>query len=237
LDRFRPLAEAVTDYDLFEPHVWKRVHVNNTLEEFLSTALYQVMRRVGCDPGVDDGNYPAFEVHWRREIAPLLRRHLATPPDALCPSIHRVIPIGVSSSDALQAMEVAIPKDIQDPYAVTVQSCAVDDQCGSIAISQPMHYTVVNVNCLINPGILVDVCRELRTGHKAVVAEVHSVRKELSLLKSVMIDTNDATREQLSAMKDKHDEATQSNLQMQRQLSSIQNKMTLGTIRPFDHSR
>jgi hypothetical protein len=215
----------MTDYDLFEPHVWKRVHVEGTLQEFLSTALYQVVRRVRSDPAVDDGTYPTFEQDWRRLLAPRLRRNLSVVPDALCPSIHRVIPIGVSSSDALQAMAVAIPKNIQDPYAVTVQSCAVDDQCGSIAISQPMHYTVVNVNCMINPGILVDVCRELRTGHKAVVAEVHSVRKELSLMKSVMIDTNEATREQLSAMKDKHEEATQSNLQMQRQLSSIQNKM------------
>jgi hypothetical protein len=54
-------------------------------------------------------------------------------------------------------MNVAIPKDIQDPYAITVQTCAVDDRCGSIAITQPMQYTVVTVNCMINPGILVDV--------------------------------------------------------------------------------
>jgi hypothetical protein len=193
LDCFRPLAEAMVDYVLFEPGVWKHVHVDGTLNEFLSTALYQIVRRVCHDPGVDDGNYPSFEVNWRREIAPRLKHSLLTPPDALCPRIHRVIPIGVSSSDAMQAMQVAIPKDIQDPYAITVRTAAVDDQCGSIAITQPMQYTVVNVNCLINPGILVDVCRELRTGHKAVVSEVHAVRKELSLIKSVMIDTHEET--------------------------------------------
>ena len=74
-----------------------------------------------------------------------------------------MIPIGVSSSDAMQAMEVAIPKDIKDPYAITVQSHAVDDQCGTIAITQPMQHTVVNVTCVINPGILIDACREVRT--------------------------------------------------------------------------
>ena len=80
----------------------------------------------------------------------------------------------------MQAMEVAIPKDIQDPYVITVQSPAVDDKCGSIAISQPMHYTVVNVNCVINPGILVEVCRELRVGHKAVIQEMHLFKKEMA---------------------------------------------------------
>lgn len=206
LDCFRPLAEAMVDYVLFEPGVWKHVHVDGTLNEFLSTALYQIVRRVCHDPGVDDGNYPSFEVNWRREIAPRLKHSLLTPPDALCPRIHRVIPIGVSSSDAMQAMQVAIPKDIQDPYAITVRTAAVDDQCGSIAITQPMQYTVVNVNCLINPGILVDVCRELRTGHKAVVSEVHAVRKELSLIKSVMIDTREESYVQLSSMNKKHEE-------------------------------
>jgi hypothetical protein len=39
---------------------------------------------------------------------------------------------------------------------------------------------MVNVNCMINPGILVDVCRELRSGHKAVVSEVHRMNKQVS---------------------------------------------------------
>jgi len=65
-------------------------------------------------------------------------------------------------------MQIAIPKNIQNPYAITVQSSAVDDQCGTIAITQPMSHTLINIDCLIDPGILVDVCRELRTGHRAV---------------------------------------------------------------------
>jgi hypothetical protein len=148
----------------------------------MSTAKYQMICRVGSDPGIGDA-YPSFELKWRSLLASRLRAILPIPPTALCPGIHRVIPIGVSSSDAIQAMEVAIPKDIQDPYAITVQSFAVDDCCGSIAITQPMQNTVIHIHCVINPGIIVDVCRELRVGHKAVVSEVHSVRQEMTRLK------------------------------------------------------
>ena len=180
---FRPLAESMTDYTLFAPRVWREVCVDGTLAQFLSTALYQIHRHVQSDPGVGSGDYPSFEVDWRRSLATRLRGTLSKPPVALCPRIHRVIPVGVSSSDAIQSLQLAIPPDIQDPYAVTVQSSAIDDRCGSIAITQPMRYTVIHINCLVNPGILVDVCRELRTGHQAIVAEVHSIRKELSTMR------------------------------------------------------
>jgi hypothetical protein len=187
---FRPLAEAMVDYTLFEPRVWIDVSVSGTLGDFLSTAKYQIARRVCSDPNVAD-NYPSFERNWRRSMATRLKGTLLTPPVALCPSIHRVIPIGVSSSDAMQAMVVAIPKDIKDPYAITVQLSAVDEQCGSIAITQPMQYTVVNVHCVINPGIQMDVIRELREGHKAVVQVVHqmsmqfiTLQKEMALMKT-----------------------------------------------------
>lgn len=210
---FLPLAESMVDYALFHPKVWREVVQTGTLSEFLSTAMYQVIRRVNVsnDSSLSRGAYPSFEVDWRRSLAVRLRKQLVTPPDALCPHIHRVIPIGVSSSDAMQAMTVAIPKDIQDPYAITVQSSAIDDQCGSIAITQPMNYTVINVNCLINPGILVDVCRELRTGYRAVVNEVHSMNKQLSNMK----DRHDETTVQLSTMR----------VETSTQLSLIQDKM------------
>jgi hypothetical protein len=222
-DCFRPLAEAMMDYDLFEPHVWKHVSVDGTLKDFLSTALYQIVRRVRSDPDVEDGSYPLFELDWRRSLAPLLRGNLPITPDALCPSIHRVIPVGVLPSDAIQAMEFAIPKNIQNPYAITVQSTAVDDKCGKIAISQPMQYTVVNVHCEINPGVLVDVCRELRSGHRAVAAEVHSVRRELSIMKSVMEEKHE---EMKSVMQKEEERSTQSNNQLRQQLSDIQHEMT-----------
>ena len=177
LDRFRSLAEFMTDYALFHPRVWRNVRVDGTLEEFLSSAHYQIVRRVCTDAGVGDA-YPAFEMDWRTTMATRLKHTLATPPEALCPSIHRVIPIGVLPQDAMQAMAVAIPTDLQNPYAITVQSSAVDDQCGSIAISQPMQHTIVHVHCSLDSGLLVDVCRELRAGHKAVVSEVHSMRMQ-----------------------------------------------------------
>lgn len=199
LDCFRPLAESMVDYALFEPRVWRDVNVSGGLDEFLSSTLYQIIRRVRNDPGIDDGAYPSFEMNWRRSLATRLRGTLRTAPDALCPSIHRVIPIGVSPMDAMQAMEVAIPKDLQDPYAVTVQSSAMDDRCGSIAITQPTRCMVVHINCMISPGILVDVCRELRSGHRDVVSNVHAMNKQLSQMK-------EETKKQLSHMKDRHDE-------------------------------
>lgn len=181
LECFRPLAEAMVDYTLFEPRVWMDVSVHGTLVDFLSSAQYQIARRVHSDPKGTDG-YPSFEQEWRRSLATRLKATLPTPPVALCPSIHRVIPIGVSASDAMHAMEIAIPKDIKDPYVITVKTSAVDDQCGSIAITQPMQYTVVNVSCMINPGILVDFCRELQMGQKALAQEIHRLSQQVSMM-------------------------------------------------------
>ena len=177
LQDFHPVAEAMHDYALFDDRIWRHVCVEGTLPDFLSTALYQLARRVRSDPCIGD-RYPSFKVDWRRSLATRLIQSLPSTPSALCPSIHRVIPVGVSSSDALQAMQIAIPKNIQNPYAITVQSSAVDDQCGTIAITQPMSHTVVTINCLIDPGILVDVCRELRTGHRAVAQELQSMKNQ-----------------------------------------------------------
>jgi hypothetical protein len=179
IEDFRPLAEMMTDYGLFEPRVWREVDVSGTMAKFLSTAMYQIARRVKNNPCIGD-TYPSFEVGWRRTLAMQLNSSLPTAPIALCPSIHRVIPIGVSPSDALKAMQVAIPKDLPDPYVVTVQSSAVNDRCGSIAIAQPMNYTVVHISCMLDPVILVEVCRELRIGHKAMVAEVQEIRQDMT---------------------------------------------------------
>jgi hypothetical protein len=193
----RPLAEAMVDYTLFEPRIWKNVIVDGTVEEFLSTALYQVVRRVGVDPGIGDA-FPSFEVAWRTALATKLKSALETPPEVLCPSIHRVIPIGVLPEDAMQAMKVAIPTDIQNPYAITVESAAVDDRCGSIAITQPMKHTVVHIHCTLDTGLLVEVCRELRVGHRAVVSEVQSVRQEVRSIRSDML----AQTEQLTRLQE-----------------------------------
>ena len=204
LDEFLPVAEAMLDYALFEPRRWQEVCVDGTLAAFLSTALYQLARRGRADPPVDPGAYPSFEQNWRRLLASRLQESLSLPPTTICPSIHRVIPVGVSSSDALHAMEVAIPPNLPNPYVVTVQASAVDDQCGSIAIAQPLRYTVVHLHYTVNPGILVDVCRELRLGHRAVVSEVHRMNQRhdvMSQQQETLHRKQDETNQQLAAIK------------------------------------
>ena len=204
LDEFLPVAEAMLDYALFEPRRWQEVCVDGTLAAFLSTALYQLARRGRADPPVDPGAYPSFEQNWRRLLASRLQESLSLPPTTICPSIHRAIPVGVSSSDALHAMEVAIPPNLPNPYVVTVQASAVDDQCGSIAIAQPLRYTVVHLHCTVNPGILVDVCRELRLGHRAVVSEVHRMNQRhdvMSQQQETLHRKQDETNQQLAAIK------------------------------------
>ena len=201
LECFRPLAATMNDYSLFWPVNWVKVRLDGTPEEFMSTAMYQILRRVPFDDPVIACKYPSFEVEWRSLLARRLHDILPKPPDALCPTIHRVIPIGVSASDAMHAMTVAIPKDIQDPYTITRHSSAIDDQCGSIVITQPMRYTVVNVNCMIDPGIIVDVCRDLRTAHRDVVSKMHSISTQLSNMQDETRRHQDETRKQLSDMK------------------------------------
>jgi hypothetical protein len=222
LNDFSPLAEAMSDYALFLPRVWQHVCIKGTLAEFLSTALYQIVRRVQTDAGVDKGHYPTFELAWRGSLATRLANVLPTPPTALCPSIHRVIPIGVSSMDAMKAMEVAIPKDIQDPYTITVKSSAVDDQCGSIAITQPTHHTIVNINCTLDPGILIDVCRELRLGHRAVIHEVNSMKRKHDETNTQLVETN----KQLANMRvENEQQLTNTRVENNQKLNTIQKEM------------
>jgi len=153
-DRFRPyllpdsleaLTLALDSYNLFEYRRWRHVTVDGTLEQFVSSAMHQMVSRTRSDPGLVEGEYPSFEMVWRSVFATRLLGVLCRPPMALCPGIHRVIPIGVSSTEALEAVRGAIPREIQDPYAITVQSAAVDERGGSIAITHPMGHTVVPI--------------------------------------------------------------------------------------------
>jgi hypothetical protein len=191
----------MVDYVLFEPRVWRQVCVDGTLAEFLSSALFQVVRRVHCDRQVGEHDYPSFELDWRRSLASRLSAQLPITPEVVCPTIHTIIPVGVSSADALHAITVAMPKNLQNPYVVTVQSSAVDDRCGSLAITQPMHYTVVNINCVISPRLLGDVCRELRVGHKAVVHELSNMRADTNRQLSIIQTENVGMKDQLSIIR------------------------------------
>jgi hypothetical protein len=238
---FYPLAEAMLDYALFLPRIWQHVCITGTLAEFLSTALYQIVRRVHKDPGVDKGHYPTFELDWRGSLATRLADVLPTPPIALCPSIHQVIPIGVSSTDALKAMEGAIPKDIQDPYTITVKSSAVDDQCGTIAITQPMNHTIVNINCMIDPGILVDVCRELRTGNRAVVYEINSLKRkhdetdsQLATLRVETISQLAEANSQVATLRVEHSRQFETMRFIRKEMATLVQKLITGHQREQD---
>jgi len=117
-------------------------------------------------------------------------------------------------------MRGAIPHEIQDPYAITVQSAAVDERCGSIAITQPMGHTVVHITCTIDPGILVDVCRELRTGYRSVVVEVHSMKRDTT---QQLLTMQQETNQTLSTMQQ---EANQKLSTMQQQFSQMATLVT-----------
>lgn len=226
-DCFLPLVQAMVDYSLFEHRIWQQVRVDGTLAEFLSTALYQIVRRVRHEYTITNEDYPTFELAWRRSIATRLKALLPIAPETVCPTIHQVIPVGVEELDAIKALAGAIPPDIQDPYTVTVQSSAVDDQCGSLAITQPMQYTVVHIKCILNPRLLVEVCRELRIGHKAVVNELLNLRKETTTTRT---DTNrqlSIIRNENTGMKDQLSIIHKENNGMKEQLSTIQTEMKL----------
>ena len=92
----------------------------------------------------------------------------------------------VSQYDAIKCIQTALPTDLSDPYALTVASDAVDDQCGSIVVTQRTHHVVVNVQCTIDPGILSEVCRELRTGHRQITQELSKMQHRFDLLQSDM---------------------------------------------------
>ena len=68
-----------------------------------------------------------------------------------------------------------------DPYTLTVASDAVDDKCGAIVVSQPTHTVVVNVQCTIDPAIMTQVCRELRTGHRQITQEMSKMQDRFDL--------------------------------------------------------
>jgi len=181
----RPIATVLVDYTVFEPRIWQHVRTSGTLEEFLATLTFQVHRRntlVDLESTLD--TFPAFESTWRRSFADDLQRHLTPVPEMTCRALHRVLPVGVSPRDAIKCIQTAIPRDLTDPYALTVGSDAMDDRCGSICITQPTHHTVIHLQCTIDPGILSEVCKELRQGHRNIVQELNTMRAGFSSIQS-----------------------------------------------------
>lgn len=194
----RPIAEVMTDYAVFEPRIWRHVTIGGSIKNFLSTFMYQVLRCTTIDLESTLDTFPSFESGWRRSFAMDLQKQLKPAPDATCRGLHRVLPAGVSHQDAIKCIQTAIPNDLTDSYALTVASSAVDDQCGSICITQPTHHVVVHLQCSIDPGILSEVCRELRVGHRQLTQELvrnkhemidgfSSLRSEIEKLKELIV--------------------------------------------------
>jgi len=187
MTRLRPIAEAMTDYSVFQPRIWKQVATNTTIEDFLSTLVFQVNRRSSVvDVQSTLETDPSFEGSWRRSFSLVRAKSLEPTPDATCCGIHRVIPAGVSPGDALKCIQSALPRDLTSPYAITVGTAAVDDHCGSMVVSQPTQQIVVNIQCVVDPGILSEVCRELRTGHRLLAQELSQTNVRLTCLQRKM---------------------------------------------------
>jgi hypothetical protein len=200
LPRLRLVAATMTDYAVFEPRIWQCVETTSTLDVFLSTLAFQVHRRSSVDLENTLEDFPSFEASWRRSFSSDLQRSLLPVPDATCRGLHRVVPAGVSHADALKCIQTALPTNLTDPYALTVASHAVDDQCGSIVISQKTQHMVVHIQCTVDPGILSAVCSELRTGHRLITQELSknktdmkanfvALRGEIESLKELLVGT------------------------------------------------
>ena len=176
--RLRPVAATMPDYAVFEPRIWRQVMTCSTIDEFIATLTFQVHRRPSVDLEKTLDAFPSFEAPWRRAFSSELKKKLRPSPDTTCQGLHRVLPAGVSHDDALKCIQTALPDDLTDPYALTVASEALDDQCGAIIVTQRTHHVVVNVQCTIDPGILTAVCRELRTGHRQITQELSKMQEQ-----------------------------------------------------------
>lgn len=178
-DRLRAIAEKLRDYTVFQPNIQRLLNRNGTLEEYFSSLQYQVVKRNGvlADDRLDD--FPSFEVPWRRSLSAHLQTSLVPSPDVTSSAIHRVLPVGASQIEALRCFQSALPPDLKSPYVLTVESNASDDKCGSIAITQRTQHVVIHINCSVDPGILSEVCRELRLGYRSVVRELSHTKSEM----------------------------------------------------------
>jgi hypothetical protein len=174
-DRLRAIAEKLLDYTVFQPKIMRHIH-KGSIEQYFSSLQYHVVRRAGlhADDTLDD--FPSFEVPWRKSLSVCLQQTLVPSPAMTSVRIHRVFPVGVSPVEAIQCLQTALPADLTSPYVLTVEATASEEKCGSIAITQETKHIVIHMNCTVDPGVMTEVCRELRIGHRAVVHELARTR-------------------------------------------------------------
>jgi hypothetical protein len=198
-DRFRSIAEAMVDYSVFQPKIWQQVDTRSTLEDFLSTLTFQVHRHSTVELENTLDVFPSFEAGWRRAFSADLDKQLKPAPDRTCRGIHRVLPAGVSRDEGIKCIQTAIPRDLNEAYTLTVASTAVDDQCGSIYVTQRTQHTIIHLHCTVDPGILSQVCSELRKDNRLIVQEL---AKNAVALKVVEQNSGEITAQLASLKRD-----------------------------------
>lgn len=186
--RLGVIAKSLMDYSVFEPQIRKLIPTNGTSDEYFNGLQYQISRRNVVDLSIDD--FPSFETEWRKSLSVDLEKKLLPNPENVSQSIHRVIPVGTSPYEVVEVFQSVLPNDIIDPYTLTVASDATDEVGGSIFITQPNKHVVVNINCNIDPGIMTQICRELRSSYRLIVRELHNsqryMNEEISELKCMV---------------------------------------------------
>jgi hypothetical protein len=190
LDRFRSIADAMADYSVFQPKIWQHVTICATIEDFISTLTFQVHRRSTVDLENTLDVFPSFEADWRRSFSAELDKQLKPKPDRTCRGIHRVLPAGVSRDEGIMCIQTAIPRDLNEAYTLTVASTAVDDQCGSIYITQRTQHTIIHLHCTVDPGILSQVCSELRKDNRQIVQELAKNAIALKVVEQNSVEIN-----------------------------------------------
>jgi hypothetical protein len=181
-----PLASIMQDYTIFRAPLWNSPKTPETLSAFCTRLHFNVLRYMPNDQSIDTSlgiNFPVFESDWRRNLPEVLQQELQTPPDWTVGTVHRVIPAGVSSTDAVNCIKHAIPVDMQKPYALMVATEANRDQCGSLQILQPTQTILVHIHVHVDTNLIQDVIQEVRRGQSHIVHELITIRQEFSSMK------------------------------------------------------
>jgi hypothetical protein len=174
------IAKYLQDYAVFEPKIQRLLCMDGTIDQYFQSLYFQVAKihAGNADYSLDD--FPSFEVDWRRGLSRNLNKLLVPRPDVTSQSIHRVFPMGVCKMEAIQCFQSALPPDLTTPYVLTVDSNAIDDKCGRIALTQRTQHIVIDIKCKVDPGILTEVCRELRAGYRSVVQELSHTKSDMN---------------------------------------------------------
>jgi hypothetical protein len=203
-DRLRVVAKKLRDYKVFQPKIKRLMSTEGTPEEYCSSLHYQVVKRNNDIANETLDEYPSFEVPWRQSLSEHLQRSLVPSPEMTSLAIHRVFPVGVSSIEALQCIQSALPANLKSPYVMTVESHAVNDKCGSIAIVQEAQHFVININCNVDPGVMSEVVNELRIGIRSVVKELWETKLAIGAKLDEMNKRSEENMAKLDEMNKRH---------------------------------